>query len=828
MEDNLGPETHLFDEQDLFFDEVEPLPSIDFPTEPLPSLEDVLKSPEALQAAYHRRFTLLTIVSFAFVIFPVWWQTTQVYRATLPFNRIDNLASNSYGSSLLAELQIPYLFSLSLYEYDIKPNDNHHINVNDTPIPLSLKQEAAFLQDTLNVNIEDDTSTNEDINNNPFYRFNFIVKPNNSTENEKKDLNKLLKLWNQNHNDNSKWNQDTQLFAKEFIKKGYLNSNFTNVNGHYELHVNCPKISGNNNNGNAIDSVFISQSRAIFLKSNHNCQSPRLRFQIRKLLFSIFDEERSDLNLIISRELTRRENLNNSTNSSSNINDDTLISVPFNNEYQITFSLLNGDPSNLIVDWEIESSLKKYIQPFVDNLNSLHNITISAQILNYASLTIDLGSIYIEFPDENEEYSEINTETATEEIKEPYYTRILLDKAQNTYAPSDMQEEFDISVKTFVDENVNNYESLLDVRNTAEEKYLPSGFIIAEEERFNTVVNTVYKDVIVNKTRPKRYVKHIIPYNLLGNFINSAEWTLASVVSTAPPLNFILYVPEEQYSPLYVVKENNEILNTNSFLLPQWGGVVVSNEPFYGKHRLLEIDNEELLKIHNSMHTTTVGDNNIDVFKYNKKLLKPTLEKFLSQLRDLLGIKSLKPSKKYLKSNNIPIKAENGKMEYVLTTNNMNFNIEFARKVGVTTWELDSLVRRRIIENIIESIHTLRSLTSLVRSLENIVILDSVAEDVNKAVESIELSIQALIDGDIDKSRINSVNAFYYSDKAYFDPTMVGMLYFPDEHKYAVYMPLFIPVSVALLFSILKEIKSFILEKRKKRNKHKNKNKIKK
>jgi phosphatidylinositol glycan class S len=36
---------------------------------------------------------------------------------------------------------------------------------------------------------------------------------------------------------------------------------------------------------------------------------------------------------------------------------------------------------------------------------------------------------------------------------------------------------------------------------------------------------------------------------------------------------------------------------------------------------------------------------------------------------------------------------------------------------------------------------------------------------------------------------------------------MLALLYFPDEHKYAVYTPLFGPMSVPLLVALLKEVK---------------------
>jgi len=52
-----------------------------------------------------------------------------------------------------------------------------------------------------------------------------------------------------------------------------------------------------------------------------------------------------------------------------------------------------------------------------------------------------------------------------------------------------------------------------------------------------------------------------------------------------------------------------------------------------------------------------------------------------------------------------------------------------------------------------------------------------------------------------------SKNALIASEKAFFDPTMVSMLYFPDEHKYAVYMPLFLPISVPLALVLKEEFK---------------------
>lgn len=48
--------------------------------------------------------------------------------------------------------------------------------------------------------------------------------------------------------------------------------------------------------------------------------------------------------------------------------------------------------------------------------------------------------------------------------------------------------------------------------------------------------------------------------------------------------------------------------------------------------------------------------------------------------------------------------------------------------------------------------------------------------------------------------------ALEYAEKAFFDDKMVSMLYFPDEHKYAIYTPLFGPLAMPLLMALLKEL----------------------
>ncbi|GJJ67840.1 GPI-anchor transamidase subunit S [Entomortierella parvispora] len=258
----------------------------------------------------------------------------------------------------------------------------------------------------------------------------------------------------------------------------------------------------------------------------------------------------------------------------------------------------------------------------------------------------------------------------------------------------------------------------------------------------------------------------------LPNFINTAEWSLASTVSSLPSLNFLVYVPPADQSPL-VIKSGPGAppSKTNSFLIPRWGGITVLNRPA----------NDPIL---------TVSE------------LEPVMKIFLSQLRDLLGLSDL--------STSVPAGS---------------FPITFQKNeaTSMTTWELDQLLRKRISENLVDSIKTLGSLARLVADTPNMVVLDPIQEDVTQALLDVKAACEkvqgssssSLSTGSaVEEALQHSRDALEKAESAFFDPTMVSMLYFPDEHKYAIYMPLFVPISVPLLLSLLKELKKWAAAKK--------------
>ena len=79
-------------------------------------------------------------------------------------------------------------------------------------------------------------------------------------------------------------------------------------------------------------------------------------------------------------------------------------------------------------------------------------------------------------------------------------------------------------------------------------------------------------------------------------------------------------------------------------------------------------------------------------------------------------------------------------------TKPQNYNITFipASHTGITALEKDSLIRRRIIENAMNSISTLRSLSNLVTEIPNMVILDHISIQVRTSCTLIFIDVLTL------------------------------------------------------------------------------------
>lgn len=247
---------------------------------------------------------------------------------------------------------------------------------------------------------------------------------------------------------------------------------------------------------------------------------------------------------------------------------------------------------------------------------------------------------------------------------------------------------------------------------------------------------------------------YYLPAHSLPHVINPVESRLgSSAASLYPVLNFLLYIPELAHSPLYIQNKKGTPVATNAFHSPRWGGIMVYNvDPkAYNGSELpvkVEVDMVRVMKV------------------------------FLGQLRLLFGI-----PKPRMPPNCLCAGPPRG---------------------GLMTWEVDRLLWARTLENLATATATLTSLAQLLGKISNIVIKDDVASEVYRAVAAVQKAAKELDSGHLVSAFTASQEAVTSSERAFFDPSLLHLLYFPDDQKFAIYIPLFLPMAVPILLSLAK------------------------
>lgn len=223
----------------------------------------------------------------------------------------------------------------------------------------------------------------------------------------------------------------------------------------------------------------------------------------------------------------------------------------------------------------------------------------------------------------------------------------------------------------------------------------------------------------------------------LSAFVNAAEWPLSPSIGEGPTVNFILYVPDADQSPL-LVKESA----ATSWLIPQWGGVHILNLPSGSTPSVLTAED-----------------------------LAPAMHTFSDQLTSLFGLAQAPVS--------LPLR-------------------------------ISTLERVRAASLIFSASSTLGALAQVYQKLPSIPVPDNVAQSVGSTLTHLQQACDYLREGRFQSALEYARVAEVEAEKAFFERSMVGQVYFPDEHKVAVYLPLLGPVAVPLVMAALKELKGAI------------------
>jgi phosphatidylinositol glycan class S len=192
-----------------------------------------------------------------------------------------------------------------------------------------------------------------------------------------------------------------------------------------------------------------------------------------------------------------------------------------------------------------------------------------------------------------------------------------------------------------------------------------------------------------------------------------------------------------------IVKENR----ASSWIVPQWGGVFVLNPPLSNNDKHSGQSNPALL---------------------SRDSLGPAFMTFSHQLLTLLGTPSTPAS--------LPLR-------------------------------LQTSIRIRAASLLLSASSTMGSLARLTESLPSIPIPATVATSVSTTLSHLGATCSHLRGGRFGAALASARVAETEAERSFFEKSMVGQVYFPDEHKVAVYLPLLGPIGVPLVVGLLKELK---------------------
>ncbi|KAG0433208.1 hypothetical protein HPB47_020117 [Ixodes persulcatus] len=256
------------------------------------------------------------------------------------------------------------------------------------------------------------------------------------------------------------------------------------------------------------------------------------------------------------------------------------------------------------------------------------------------------------------------------------------------------------------------------------------GEFIEALEFFPTLQVLYLTDLKVQPHFDKEKGVYSLTADKLPLIINPVEGSSGLHASVNPALNFMVYVVPRAHHPLYVYDERGQPLETNAFLSPKWGGFLFYNVPKFPESGAalparVDLDMRSIFQV------------------------------FLGQLRLLMGLPDTR----------------------------LKEGLHVMDGSVCSDLEVDFLLRRRTQDYLSMSVSSLFSLSQLLSTISNIVIKDEIGDLIYSSVHSAERSLELLSKGDLETAFKEAEAAFLASEKAFFDPSLLALLYFPDDQK---------------------------------------------
>jgi len=254
----------------------------------------------------------------------------------------------------------------------------------------------------------------------------------------------------------------------------------------------------------------------------------------------------------------------------------------------------------------------------------------------------------------------------------------------------------------------------------------------------------------------------------LSAFIDAS---LPSTGQARAAMHWIIYVPSPKNCPLHIATSGRDAGGEDAFLIPKWGGVIILNPQ----------------NCTDTSATRTIKVNARKIDRVDRVLgveeLHPSMGLVVAQMREMLGLTPLpkKSAGSWWSLEALP-----------------------SPHTGFADWEIDTMAQELVRKDMLAALQSLQSLENLFDSIPNVVIKQNIPAQAEEALTLLEKAMDSVQQNHYWSAASAARKARGLSANAYFHPTILSLLYFPQEHKIAIYAPLFLPVFMVALTTVFR------------------------
>ncbi|CEM08899.1 unnamed protein product [Vitrella brassicaformis CCMP3155] len=311
---------------------------------------------------------------------------------------------------------------------------------------------------------------------------------------------------------------------------------------------------------------------------------------------------------------------------------------------------------------------------------------------------------------------------------------------------------------------------------------------------------TIYHASLGEQPKPQREKgttrERVVAFNDLSRFLAAAnDWTTDAVLTRGthkPPVILNLASMKPSGAPVVVLTQSGE--PHTAFSVPGWGVMAIMSHP---------VPDDQLSR--NATWRRQVARSGYELTDTDAR---ETAGLWLSHFRKWLGFPNVT-------NTTTPINIDHhspplAKASMAAPSTN-----------GIATWELLALANTLLQLFLREISENLTAVESLISSLPDLTVEQRIAESINHILRMATDALNAIERGERDLGRLLGGIRSGYQDsvETLHDDSMMADLYFSPEFKFAVYLPMLVPIAVPVLLTAGKELMTWRRERAEKTTK---------